>query len=206
MRSAKFAWVLIAHAFMFLLSFNVFAETTYCFGEVCSENLAEPEAQMRSQFPDIGEKLIFEKIIDQPKYQTRHYYVKNEVSQYIRSRETGSLPDYGSWGSGKCPKSLDVAESGYRFQNWASTDRKQISAIYKNDINVNGSYGIYDEFLDKCTPKTYSKTHYFYRHDDYQCLANFTIDYGGSGAAATPVCKSDVKSFLLVYSCYYPFA
>jgi len=189
-------------------SYLTVAETTYCYADLCSLDLAPAEEAMKEITEHVlADKLIYDETTGQD-YNKRRRYVVPEVTGYYQSSESfENLPDYGQWGSPQCQKSLDIVKTPWVFAKWVSTGTQLMAQEYTRGVTVYVSYGLYDP-IEGCTYKNpvYTHIHRLLKH--HTCEVGYdVIDYGlGSGEFDLPRCISTLTSALAEYQCHYPFA
>ena len=182
------------------------AEKMYCFGALCDQAMPPPEYAMKEANGDLGEHLTYNRTADYGAYNLRFYNIP-EVNSFLSGTDLQEkLPDYGSWGSSACDKSLVVTKGTWQFDNWVSTDTKVISQKYEQDVTVEVNYGLYDP-IEGCTYKKPLYHHVFRKYNNYTCSVGYeTINYAYGGEHDVPICTSSLSTFLIEYECHYPFS
>jgi len=186
----------------------LFAETTYCYGELCSLDSSPAEEAMKSATEHIlADELIYNNTTGQDYKKLRHYVVPEIKAHYLSSELFENLPDYAASGSPECQKSLGITKSPWVFAKWLSTGDKTMAQEYERSVIVKVRYGLYDP-IEGCTYKNPIFTHLHHKHRHHICEVGYDVMEPGFGGGEfdLPRCISTLTSFLNEYQCDYPFA
>ncbi len=203
-------FLLHASVFLTLCLFSQLslAQKHWCFGTTCENSLELPESAMRAKHPNLGSYLTYSHLHDAGRYKLRYYNIPQQNAFFIGTELHDSLPDYSTWGAAVCGETdVIVTEGDWQFRTWVSNANNVISSSYEKDISVAIQY--YQLTADPnqpCVVKTAHKDHIWRKYEQFSCLPDFTVDYGGSAETDYPVCTSALTSFVVQHECFAPYS